>query len=42
MFSQYAFIVYPLVTQAINAKKIEIPAKNYGADLNGFLNANSI
>ncbi|SUC09470.1 histidinol-phosphate aminotransferase-1 [Pasteurella canis] len=39
MFSQYAFIVYPLVTQAINAKKIEIPAKNYGADLNSFLNA---
>lgn len=39
MFSQYAFIVYPLVTQAINAKKVEIPAKNYGADLDAFLEA---
>ncbi|HAS04090.1 histidinol-phosphate transaminase [Pasteurella multocida] len=39
LFSQYAFIVYPLVTQAINAKKVEIPAKNYGADLDGFLQA---
>ncbi|WP_101775764.1 histidinol-phosphate transaminase [Pasteurella oralis] len=39
MFSQYAFIVYPLVTQAINAQKIEIPAKDYGTDLNAFLNA---
>lgn len=39
MFSQYAFIVYPLVTQAINAKKVEIPAKHYGADLAAFLQA---
>ncbi|MGC6408607.1 histidinol-phosphate transaminase [Bisgaard Taxon 45] len=39
IFSQYAFIVYPLVTQAINAKKVEITAKNYGADLDGFLRA---
>ncbi|MGC6359391.1 histidinol-phosphate transaminase [Bisgaard Taxon 45] len=39
IFSQYAFIVYPLVTQAINAKKVEIAAKNYGADLDGFLRA---
>ncbi|MGC6406281.1 histidinol-phosphate transaminase [Bisgaard Taxon 45] len=39
IFSQYAFIVYPLVTQAINAKKVEIPAKNYGADLDSFLRA---
>ncbi|WP_424406492.1 histidinol-phosphate transaminase [Pasteurella sp. PK-2025] len=39
IFSQYAFIVYPLVTQAINAKKVEIPAKNYGADLEAFLKA---
>lgn len=31
--------MYPLVTQAINAKKVEIPAKNYGADLDGFLQA---
>ncbi len=27
IFSQYAFIVYPLVTQALNAKAVVIPAK---------------
>ncbi|NBI13010.1 histidinol-phosphate transaminase [[Haemophilus] felis] len=39
IFSQYAFIVYPLVTQAINAKAVVIPAQNYGHDLEGFLAA---
>lgn len=39
LFSQYAFIVYPLVTQAINAKSVIVPAKDYGHDLDGFLNA---
>ena len=37
IFSQYAFIVYPLVTGAINAVAREVPAKNWGHDLNGFL-----
>ncbi|QIM66592.1 histidinol-phosphate transaminase [Mannheimia granulomatis] len=39
IYSQYAFIVYPLVTKAINAVAREIPAKNWGHDLEGFLNA---
>lgn len=39
LFSQYAFIVYPLVAQAINAKSVIVPAKDYGHDLDGFLNA---
>ncbi|QLB18918.1 histidinol-phosphate transaminase [Mannheimia granulomatis] len=39
IYSQYAFIVYPLVTKAINAVAREIPAKNWGHDLDGFLNA---
>lgn len=33
VFSQYAFAVYPLVTQAIGAKGLSIPAKNWGHDL---------
>lgn len=32
-YSQYSFVVYPLVTQAIGAEAIEVPAKNYGHDL---------
>ena len=39
IYSQYAFIVYPLVTKAINAIEKEIPAKNWGHDLQGFLTA---
>ncbi|WP_373768161.1 histidinol-phosphate transaminase [Glaesserella sp.] len=39
IYSQYAFIVYPLVTKAINAVAREIPAKNWGHDLDGFLSA---
>ncbi|MDO4698226.1 MAG: histidinol-phosphate transaminase [Pasteurellaceae bacterium] len=39
IFSQYAFIVYPLVTQAINAKAVVVPAKDFGHDLDGFLSA---
>lgn len=39
IYSQYAFIVYPLVTKAINAVAKEIPAKNWGHDLSGFLKA---
>jgi len=33
IFSQYAFAVYPLVTQAIGAKAVIAPANNYGHDL---------
>ncbi|WP_233113511.1 histidinol-phosphate transaminase [Aggregatibacter actinomycetemcomitans] len=39
IYSQYGFIVYPLISQALNAKRVEIPAKNYGNDLKEFLNA---
>lgn len=33
IYSQHAFVVYPIVTQAIGAKKVVIPAKNWGHDL---------
>ncbi|CAG7856773.1 partial histidinol-phosphate aminotransferase, partial [biofilm metagenome] len=33
MFSEHAFAVYPLVTQAVGAKAVVIPALNYGYDL---------
>lgn len=33
MFSQHAFAVYPLVTQAIGAKAVIAPARDYGHDL---------
>jgi histidinol-phosphate aminotransferase len=33
LFSQHAFAVYPLVTQAIGAKTIKVPALNWGHDL---------
>ena len=33
MFSQYAFVVYPQVTQAIGATAVVVPAKDYGHDL---------
>lgn len=39
IYSQYAFIVYPLVTKAINATAKEIPAKDWGHNLAGFLTA---
>ena len=39
IYSQYGFIVYPLISQALNAKRVETPAKNYGNDLAAFLNA---
>jgi histidinol-phosphate aminotransferase len=34
IFSQHAFAVYPIVTQAVGAKAIITPAKNWGHDLN--------
>ena len=33
IFSQYAFAVYPLVTQAIGARGVSVPASNWGHDL---------
>ncbi|MFD2230750.1 histidinol-phosphate transaminase [Alkalimarinus sediminis] len=33
VFSQYAFAVYPLVTQSIGAKAVEVPAVDWGHDL---------
>lgn len=39
VYSQYAFAVYALVTQALNAQAIEVPAKNFGHDLDAMANA---
>jgi histidinol-phosphate aminotransferase len=33
IYSRHAFLVYALVVQAIGAKAIEVPAKDYGTDL---------
>ena len=33
IFSQYAFAVYPLVTQAVGATGITVPARDFGHDL---------
>jgi len=37
IFSQFAFVVYPLVTQALGATAKISPANNYGHDLNSML-----
>jgi len=37
VFSQHAFAVYPIVTQAIGAKSVVVPALNYGHDLEAML-----
>lgn len=39
VFSQYAFAVYPLVTQAIGATGVSVPAKDYGHDLEAMADA---
>jgi len=39
VFSQYAFAVYPLVTQAIGAKGVSVPAKDWGHDLDAMADA---
>jgi len=39
VFSQHAFAVYPLVTQAAGATGIVVPAKNYGHDIDAMLDA---
>ncbi|MGZ8135917.1 MAG: histidinol-phosphate transaminase [Methylococcaceae bacterium] len=37
VFSQHAFAVYPIVTQAVGATAVIAPALNYGHDLDGML-----
>ncbi|MDO6686202.1 MULTISPECIES: histidinol-phosphate transaminase [unclassified Agarivorans] len=39
VFSQHAFVVYPIVTQAIGAKAVVVPAKNWGHDLDAMAEA---
>ena len=39
VFSQHAFAVYPLVVQAVGARGIEVPAKNFGNDAQALLAA---
>lgn len=39
IYSQYSFAVYALATQAIGARAIVVPAKNYGHDLAAMANA---
>ncbi|EKE86931.1 histidinol-phosphate transaminase [Idiomarina xiamenensis] len=39
IFSQHAFVVYPIVTQAIGATAVAVPAKQYGHDLDAMLAA---
>lgn len=39
IFSQHAFAVYPIVTQAVGAKAVVIPAKSWGHDLDAMQKA---
>lgn len=39
IFAQHAFVVYPLVTQAIGATAVAVPAINYGHDLDAMVTA---
>lgn len=39
MYSQYAFAVYPLATQAVGARHCCVPARNWGHDLDAMLAA---
>ncbi|MDP3678608.1 MAG: histidinol-phosphate transaminase, partial [Methylotenera sp.] len=39
IYSQHAFAVYPLVTQATGATGVVVPAKNFGHDLTAMLAA---
>lgn len=39
VYSQHAFVVYPLAVQAMGARGIEVPAKNFGHDLDAMLRA---
>jgi histidinol-phosphate aminotransferase len=39
VYAQHAFAVYPLVTQATGARGIEVPARDFGHDLDAMLAA---
>ena len=39
VYSQHAFAVYPLATQAVGAEGIAVPAKEYGCDLEAMVDA---
>jgi len=39
VYAQHAFAVYPLVTQAVGARGIEVPARDFGHDLKAMLDA---
>lgn len=39
IFAEHAFVVYPIVTQAIGATSVVVPAKDYGHDLVAMANA---
>ncbi len=39
IFSEYAFAVYPIVTLAVNATPVVIPAQRWGHDLDAMVNA---
>lgn len=39
VFMQHAFVVYPLAIQALGAKAIEVPARDYGTDLDAMARA---
>jgi len=39
VYSQHAFAVYPLATQAVGAQGIEVPAREFGCDLEAMVGA---
>jgi histidinol-phosphate aminotransferase len=39
VYSRHAFLVYPLLVQAVGAKAIEVPAKDHGSDLDAMARA---
>lgn len=39
IYSEHGFAVYPISTQAVGARSIEVPAKNWGHDLSAMLAA---
>jgi histidinol-phosphate aminotransferase len=39
VFSQHAFAMYPIITQAIGARGVEVPARDWGHDLDAMVRA---
>ncbi len=39
IFSQHAFVVYPIVTKAVEAEAVVVPAKDFGHDLDAMADA---